>query len=390
MAVAARTTTPRTQHAVVHQDIFARPGDECVVAGPADQHVLARPAGQDVVSRAAEENVVSGVAHERVIAVATMDQVVSGPAAGNVVAGPADDDVVAVTTGQDVVARVTEEKIVPAVPHDGVVPVAAVDRLAPRAAFDAVVARPTEQRVITGAAAEGQRRVRRGRVDNIVAGACVHLDEGEDGAPEVADTNGVGAGSGVDSESLDALQIQPCASDAHVDVGVAGADGDIVRRRRTVHQDGVGARTAIDRVAAVPTRPRHDVGAVTARDRIVADPTREAVVAVTAEDRVLAGPALEGIVARTAFEPVVAATTDEHVVAGTAEKRQLPGRDTAAVDDVVAGSTIHAGVGLAISERDAIVAAEGVHAHVRPRGERARRSVDGDQDAPRGGFTDVD
>src|SRR5207244_9559635 len=157
-----------------------------------------------------------------------------------------------------------------------------------------------------------------------------------------------------------------------------------------VHQHATAPPAAVDRTVAVPARPHPDVVALTARDRIVPDAADEPVSAGAAHERVVARAAHESVIARAALEPVVAAAPDEGVVAGASEKRELACGDAAAVDDVVAGSGIHDGVGFQISERDAIVATEGVHAHVRAGGKRTRRSVERGHARARGGLADLD
>src|SRR5207247_10825106 len=140
------------------------------------------------------------------------------------------------------------------------------------------------------------------------------------------------------------------------------------------------------RLVAVAARPHHDVVALTARERIVPDAADEPVIAGAAHERVVARAAHESVIARAALEPVVAAAPDEGVVGGPAEKRELACDDATAVDDVVAGPGVHDGVGFQIPERDAIVAAEGIHAHARTGGNRTHRSVDGDPDRPLAGL----
>src|SRR5206468_12461236 len=109
-----------------------------------------------------------------------------------------------------------------------------------------------------------------------------------------------------------------------------------------------------------------------------------------AHERAVAPPANDSVIARAAPDPSVASAPVEGVVAGPAEKRELACDDASAVDDVVAGPGAHDGVDVQVPERDAIVAAEGVHTHVRAGGKRTRRSVDRDHDRTRGGLADLD
>src|SRR5207247_9187193 len=157
-------------------------------------------------------------------------------------------------------------------------------------------------------------------------------------------------------------------------------------RSPAAHPHTTDSPAAVPPSVAVSARPPHAAVAPPARDRIAPDAADEPVIAGAAHERAVARAAHASVIARAALEPVVAAAPDEGVVGGPAEKRELACDDATAVDDVVAGPGVHDGVDVQVPERDAIVAAEGIHAHARTGGNRTHRSVDGDPDRPLAGL----
>src|SRR5437867_1518766 len=81
-----------------------------------------------------------------------------------------------------------------------------------------VVARTADERVITRAAGDAQRRAGRRPVDDIIPGASVDLDEAETRVREVANADRVGAGSGINREPLDAVDVEPRTGGSHADM----------------------------------------------------------------------------------------------------------------------------------------------------------------------------
>src|SRR5439155_26339876 len=111
--------------------------------------------------------------------------------------------------------------------------------------------------------------------------------------------------------------------------------------------------------------PPHDSAALTSRNRIAPADADMPVIEWASPYRFVARASHKRVIAWAAFETVVPAAPDESVVADTAEQRELARDHATAVDDVVAGSRIHDGIDFEVSEGDAIVAAQGVHAHAR-------------------------
>ena len=172
-----------------------------------------------------------------------------------------------------------------------------------------VVAVAAGNRVVAGAAVNGQRNQRResvARGESIVA--AIHVDDE------------VFAGADVEREGGGIEAIEPDAS-------AVGGDGKVFGAVAAVHLDGVDAVASFIEVRAFAGVPDHPVVAGLAEDLVVAGAAGQGVISVAAKELVIASLAQQDVVARLAEELVVAGAAGQRVVAVAAEEvrgRQCP------------------------------------------------------------------
>ena len=105
-----------------------------------------------------------------------------------------------------------------------------------------------------------------------VGAAKVDVDLVDVGPGQVVDRDGVRAALGVDVDGLDVVEIHRDVGDIAGQPGVpaVGRDVDVLVDVGAVEHEGVGARLAIDRVAAVARVPDERVVARPEQGRVVA------------------------------------------------------------------------------------------------------------------------
>ncbi len=367
---------------------------ERIVAVLAEDLIVARSAGDLVVAFLAVEGIVPRAAVDRVVAVVTKDRVVAVAriAFQRIAAIAAVDGIVAilavdgVAVGRDVVVRGVK----------GVVPGRAVEDEAlsvGREIGAEIVARQVgrmdavelqrdrpgrtarrsvvidlEQRVVAAAVVHQLHIARGERIGaGGVAGEIARVEHPAEvdgiaarAGREIGDFRTVGGRSGIGIELIGVIARTArigvrtgAVSDVLEDV-VAAIAGDHIAALARI--DGVGARPALDRVAAGIADEIAAPGRTRAVEQIVAVAAIDLVIgAVAGDERVVAVLADEGLAVGTADDRIVAGLAVQVVVAGAAEDRIVA---IAAIFGIVAGAAIQRVVVVAADQ--AIIAAAGI------------------------------
>nr|WP_249779420.1 hypothetical protein [Bradyrhizobium sediminis] len=339
-----------------------------VVAGAEQRHVVARSTGDDVIAIAALDEVAAAAGLDRIVAGAPLeeiaagagpDEVIAGTAIGHIVSTTSDDKIIAIiarevvaagTADQNIVAVATEQDISAITGVDRIVTSAAIDREPDltgneRRSVDGVVAIETidDERIIgalrmiddhlRGQPPDGDGCAAAGDIDAIVArspvndhgirlavaiagarGCQVDSDLPDAGTGEIVDRDGVGAARSRNLDALDAVEVHRNGPDVSKKrrAAATGRDIDTFADIGAVELQRVGARPALDHVAAVARIPDEQVVAVAEQRCVIAATTRNGVIAIAADQQ---------IVAVATEQDVIAAATVDDVVAGAAVDR---------------------------------------------------------------------